>query len=213
MEESLKWRSDELALVKIYLVQSRESKPRFRVAYRCFVATLYAHYEGFIKEIAAEALSEIKMRKLRPVDLISFMQPILFGDSIRKMLSAKSNAELVALISGGFSTLCSASYIKEKEITDIGNLDFDNLCWVVAAAGIDPAKIAQYRQNLNRLTYLRHQCAHGDALLFLNDAEIKDLLANAIDLYSETIEFMHFFAVEIVENFESNRFLSDVAVS
>ena len=59
IDEELRWRELEMALSKIQLHRAIGDLHAFRYAYRCIVAMTYAHFEGFVKRVLAQALVDL----------------------------------------------------------------------------------------------------------------------------------------------------------
>jgi hypothetical protein len=77
----LNWRERELAILKRQLQRDTEDSVKFGCSYRSFIAITYAHYEGFSKNLVAQAYLDIK-NNTKPHDcsksiVLSIVAPIL----------------------------------------------------------------------------------------------------------------------------------------
>lgn len=184
INDEIKWRETEIAITKIAMVREYENDTRFQCLYRCFVAITYAHYEGFLKKIFAQAYLDIKNSPKRASDLRAESQNAIFGKALRKHLDNSSTENLIKITSTG-KCIDLLDYPSEDSIMGISNLNQANLEYLLSIASMDWSAFSSYRTHVFKLVDLRHRCAHGEKITFDRTKTNKDI---ATDIFSTQIE-------------------------
>lgn len=208
INDELEWREPEMALAKLNLHRAIGDKSAFRFAYRCFAAMTCAHYEGFVKKVIAQALSDLLNSGIKASEFNDAIRLSLFVPGARKHIATTSNAELLDIFFKRDKVLDFMSLpYDEKAITECGNLNYETFSWAASCIGLDCEKFKSYKASINRLVMLRHECAHGDLLTF--DATVTDrALASTMFLLQDAIiTLMHALAVEVIDHFTQKDYL------
>ena len=197
-----------MALAKIHLHKSIGDRVAFRFAYRCFAAMTCAHYEGFVKKVAAQALSDLRSSGIKASEFNDIIRLTHFVPGARKHIETVSSAKLLDIFFKSDKTLDFMQMpCDEKKITECGNLKFETFVWVVSSLGISSEVFDPYKESVNRLVFLRHECAHGDLLTFDATATDNELAATMFLLQEAVINLMHALAVEIIDHFSRKKYL------
>lgn len=208
IDGELAWRESELALAKIQLHRSIGDPKAFGFAYRCFAAITYAHYEGFVKKILSQALTDIISSGIPQVLCNSTLQKSLFGPLVRKKITELSNDELVEKVFLNASALNEVPFPSPDDIFNISNMNYANFVWCISCIGMNHSQFDTYKGTVNHITVLRHECAHGELLNF-DSTKTEREVAAAIFAYQATIiTLLHDVSVEIVDHFTAQKFKS-----
>jgi len=208
IDSELNWREAELALLKKQLVQDviADDAIRFRLSYRAFAAITYAHYEGFVKMVLAEALESLRKSGIRPSECVDQVQLELFGRDIRRSLDQMSNVDLLGAISRGYRFIDSFSFPSEDKIWDISNLDVPTFNRLVSSFGLSPDAFSSFRRHIGRLVTLRHECAHGEILKLDATKTNRELAQELFEIQAQITLLLHAISLELVDYFENENF-------
>ncbi len=208
IEEELRWREAELALVKVQLQRSISDSTTFRLSYRCFVTMTYAHFEAYIKRVVAQAMQDIFDFGRPWSECVPSIKTNLFAPELRQTLNKLSNSDLAERGSSADRLIDAVSRPSLDIILDLGNMNVKNFFWAIESIGLDPMKFSFARQDVGHLTALRHNCAHGEALTF-DPTKTRTALADEMySLQSRVILIMHSLAVQVLDHFKLTAFLS-----
>lgn len=207
IDDELNWREPELALAKLHLHRAIPENRHFRYAYRAFVAMTYAHYEGYSKQVLAQALSDIYSSGAKPAMCVPLLQKTLMLPATRKKLFALSTDDFMVGLGEGMNFLDKVTPPSVDTILECGNLNVENFNWAVSCVGLSPSLFSAHRGTIGRLTSLRHDCAHGEVISF-DSSKTNQVLANEIfALQQNTTTLMHLLAVELLDHFTHKRYL------
>lgn len=208
IDDELRWRETELALLKAKLRNDIGDPYHFPVSYRSFVAITYAHFEGFTKVIFAQALDDIARCGAPPSACVEEIQVALFSAQARKAIYGLSNVDLLSSIRSGASFIDGLGFPPGEHVLDISNLSVANLWILLQKLGIDRSKFTSFKKYVGRLVDLRHSCAHGERLTFDSSKTNFELASDMFELQSEIIILMHAVALEVLEVVERDAFVA-----
>jgi hypothetical protein len=200
IDSELNWREKELAHAKLFLHKSLIEPKSFPFSYRCFIAMTCAHYEGFTKAVLCQVLDLIQRVGLTPSQLNGRIRLYAITPSARKKILAMSNTDLLnQVLDNGNPVDHFAIPLGDDAISKCGNLDFKNLKWAMGYTGIDFNKFLAYENNINKLVYLRHSCAHGELISLDRTKTNREIAHDAFMLQEKIIEFLHHMSVESID--------------
>lgn len=161
---ALSWRRAELQVLKSLVSEldaGELDKPYARMVLRSGVALLYAHWEGFAKQILQYYLDYVAKRRLRYREL----RPELVITAVRPVLerSVRDKQSLGAFAKKLFSLAESRASLPKTGVVETGsNLRYERLVEILSALGLDAGPF-ETRQNLIdvRLCDARNDIAHG----------------------------------------------------
>ena len=207
IEKELAWREKELALAKGDVLHAISNRAKFPHAYRAFIVITYCHYEGFCKRVIAQAVDDICKSSIERYRWKPLILERIFSKSARKLVDNCSNTELVIMLSAKCH-LDNLNPLAPESFLATSNLDYKTLVKLLETAGINDSPYSQYRLELSRLVYLRHDCAHGEILSFDASQSYKDLADVAFALQSTAVSVMHQLAVDLIDGFQAHHFYS-----
>jgi hypothetical protein len=166
------------------VIQSYIGKSLEPTAVRMAVPMLYAHWEGYVREVCQLYLeyiesSGVKIRELRS-DLLGYLwtsalKPLAGGlNFVRK----KAIAEL--------ALACMENPVKfaesERAINTKSNLNFDVLEDIAAHLCLDLSSLLPWKKHLNALVHLRNHIAHGSRPQTLDYSHFQEHASAVIEL-------------------------------
>jgi hypothetical protein len=197
VDQIKQWRKKELALMKGQIEGSRESMSKQKVNLRAGHLLLYAHWEGWIKEISKLYLRYINSQRITYSKINSiFLASALKSDILEFQESGKSNIHIdfVNKLSEVYSSNKRVT-IKEDLIQTYSNLSYDILKDILLRLDIkdimDRENLELYETYINKeLVGRRNSIAHGE---YIDDydmqayEEMHDFVINTLDNISTEI--------------------------
>jgi MAE_28990/MAE_18760-like HEPN len=208
IEDELRWRESELSLLKIQLLRDVRSNDHFPVSYRSFVAVTYAHYEGFVKIVLAQAVSDIFQGGTLPSSCVEEVQAYHFAHKARKHVSQLSNSQLIRTLMQSMNLIDEIPKPTGEEFLEMSNLNVKTFLDITGSINLSIASFQDFRRSIGRLVDLRHRCAHGEKLTFDSSKSNGELAQEVFDLQSSVILLMHATAIGLLDLFDSRSFLS-----
>lgn len=138
-------------------------KPLESTAARMAIVMVYAHWEGYVKEVCQLYLEFVESavtccRELQPALLgylwTPMLRPLTGGINIKRKTAVAESA----LYSLGEPVLFPEA---EKTIDTRANLNYSILETIASSLCLDISKLATWRPHLNSLVHLRNNIAHG----------------------------------------------------
>ncbi|MET3449216.1 MAE_28990/MAE_18760 family HEPN-like nuclease [Ralstonia sp. 1138] len=198
LSSDLKWREEELAILRKQLIQSSAGSAQEKTLLRANLAMIYAHYEGFCKfalEIYIDALEKLRLKRCElkwPIAAHS-LAPLY------KELSSESNQ--TTFFTKIFNEL--ESFLNDEATYDrpshIANLWPDLLSEWLSKFNLDTANILADKPLLESLVANRNQIAHGKRLTIKSRADL-DQYAHA------AMMAMHEVAIGIADALEKKTY-------
>jgi hypothetical protein len=166
------------------VIHSYVGKSLEPTAVRMAIPMLYAHWEGYVREVCQLYLeyiesSGVKIRELRS-DLLGYLwtsalKPLAGGLNFVKK---KAFAEL--------ALGCMENPVKfaesERAINTKSNLNFDVLEDIAAHLCLDMSSLSPWKQHLNALVHLRNHIAHGSRPHTLDYSNFQEHASSVIEL-------------------------------
>jgi hypothetical protein len=166
----------------------------------------YAHFEGFIKRVLAQALVDIKQIGTKPSKCVYLIQLNLFASEWRKQIEVRSNEDLVVALLGSPGFVDTIPFPSEDIILECANLNIRNFEWAVSCVGLDARSFDEFRPHIGRLVDLRHRCAHGEAISFDSSKTNAELATDIFDTQNHIVTLIHSVAVELINHFEGTAY-------
>ncbi|WP_044311095.1 MAE_28990/MAE_18760 family HEPN-like nuclease, partial [Pseudomonas syringae] len=157
--ELIDTRRSELTSV-MRVVSAHKSTPLENTAATMAVPVIYAHWEGFVKELLTLYLTYVEANRLPP----EFVQPHIFAYSLKskiKLLGESGSVERCAEFSSWvIETLSNPLKFDDKSVDTQSNLSYANLSSLCETLYIDVTEIAQSKRHINSLVHRRNNIAH-----------------------------------------------------
>lgn len=189
--DDLIWRKKEMtAVTNLFARASRGTK---NALLRSFVALLYAHWEGFIRNTTQRYLEFVAVRRLSYSALTSNFVALSIHKRLREAVSQRNltaTIELVDLLRAGMGSRSRIPY--REGIHTESNLSSSVLRSIMVTLGLDYTSFETKAQLIDeRLLSVRNDIAHGEYLLIDEGA--------ALELAAEVRQMMEHFR-DLVEN-------------
>lgn len=194
LTDDLKWREDELALMRKQLVVSLPGSLQEKVYLRANLAMIYAHYEGFCKFALEEYIGALEKLQLKRRDLKWPLAAYSLRALHKELTKKTDRTEFFTHFMTEFDKHLDqvADYERPQQIANLwpqlllewlGRLDLQSRC------------VSDERTLLESLVYSRNQIAHGKKLTVASRVEL--------DKYSRAATLaMHEVAIGITEALE-----------
>ncbi|WP_144411575.1 MAE_28990/MAE_18760 family HEPN-like nuclease [Azotobacter chroococcum] len=154
------------------------------------VPVIYAHWEGFVKELLTLYLEYIEKQTIPPPGL----HPHLFSFSMKskiKLLSESGSVERYSeFASWMIEQLSRPIAFESKKIETNSNLSYENLKALCDTLYIDVTAIAQSKKHINSLVNRRNNIAHTGRPLKLDEEDVerdRALAMRLIETFSELV--------------------------
>lgn len=189
MAKEFSWRKKELHSLKTLVIANEKTHNR-DLYIRSAVTMLYAHWEGFVRQIGCNYLEFVGRKKLKHAELASPFLAMaikrLIGESAttRKMQPA---IDVVEFFRSGLPTRCRLRW--ESGVNTKSNLKSDVFKDIVAMLGLDYSRFSTKEKLIDeKLLARRNDIAHGEYLLVGFDEYLQlhdEMLGIMQDFYNQ----------------------------
>lgn len=159
MADAVDRRREEISLVQ-RVVANEDGTVLEQTAAIMALPVLYAHWEGFIKEVVSEYIEFVEKQDLQP----SQAHPTIFSFAMRKrlkaLISSGSIERMTDFASWVISTSTDPVRFEDKSIVTGGNLSYKNLKDLCDNLRIDVAKLEADKRKIDALVNRRNDIAH-----------------------------------------------------
>jgi hypothetical protein len=162
----------------------RDLQPHVRMALRkSFLAMLYAHWEGFVKNTADNYLEFVAMQGLSMGELESCFLSLYFKNSFDQSSLSKKNSALKIMCERMIVERASVIRIEHKNVINThSNLNFEVLEEITSCLGLDISAYEARRKFIDgKLVARRNKIAHGNHDE-IDDEEMNELRQTVVDL-------------------------------
>lgn len=191
IDEELSWRKKELIYLNS-LIKVGSTNITDQVIVRAAITTLYAHWEGFIKNTGMAYVTFVAQRRLRYEQLSSNFIALALRkklEEITKTTKASFNKELVQFFTTGLTASCNV--FPEDSVKTNSNLNSEVLKEIICYLGFDYSFYESKEKLLDeRLLGSRNKIAHGRYLII--DAD------SYLELHDEVLSLMNIFKNQII---------------
>jgi hypothetical protein len=162
MSHEFAWRKKELHALK-GLVVANEKKPSQDLYIRAAVPLLYAHWEGFVKQIAKMYLEFVGRQKLRHDQLSRHFLAMAVGRLVRGTAASSKIEPCLTVVAFFESQLPTRSQLEWKHgVNAKSNLNADVFREIVLTLGLDYSRFETKEKILDeKLLNNRNRIAHG----------------------------------------------------
>lgn len=174
LDAELDWRRQELSVLK-NAIPAQESNPKQKSFIRAGITMLYAHWEGFVKNIATHYLNYVALRGLN----IQELHPAFIARIMRGKANDKKQVEQeIERVTFVLNHLDKRAYISDTNINTKSNLKFKVFEEILTELGlaindVEPFENDAERKEINtivvkntidKLVADRNEIAHGKYL-------------------------------------------------
>jgi len=198
IEKDLKWRDQELAIMRKQLLQTTTNSDQEQTLLRANVAILYAHYEGFCKFCIGIYVEALNKRKLKRKDLTWKIAVHSMKKFYLELKKAENQSELFTNFMDGLNDKFDEVAVLEN-LAETSNLWPDLLLSWLNALNLECDNIQNQRYFLHQLVARRNKIAHGKPMTIATKLAFDDY-ANA------AILAMHEVALGVVSALESRSY-------
>jgi hypothetical protein len=159
MADAVDRRREEISLIQ-RVVANEEGTILEQVASIMALPVLYAHWEGFVKEVVEEYIEFVEKQDIEP----SQAHPTIFSFAMRKRLKVLIHSGSVERLTD-FATWIVSSAVgpvrfEDKSVVTGGNLSYNNLKNLCDSLRIDVAKLDSDKKKIDALVNRRNNIAH-----------------------------------------------------
>jgi hypothetical protein len=190
LAEELAWRRKELHALKTMVVDNEKTSRR-DLYLRAGITLLYAHWEGFVRNVGTHYLEFVARSRIRNEQLPPSFLAIAVGNLVRGVQASSKLEPCLAVVDFFRSQGASQSSIKWKTaVKTKANLNATVFREIVASLGLDYSRFATKEKLIDeRLLKNRNSIAHGHYLI----VDFTDY----VELHTEVVGMMEDFANQI----------------
>lgn len=173
LEEDIKWRTQEIALVKKAVLRRDQTATMKIVQRRYAVPSMYAIWEGFIVTALSAYVDELSKRNIS----VSKVQRNLFAYELFKEFSLyetpkvyEKRVSLADRIRNHLTNVCKY----KTPIETNSNVDFKELVFLLKRFAISEEGLDRYESSLMKMISLRNQIAHGKRDVSITESNINE---------------------------------------
>jgi hypothetical protein len=159
MADAVDRRREEIGLVQ-RVVANEEGSILEQAAAIMALPVLYAHWEGFVKEMIGEYIEFIEKQDLEPPKA----DPTIFSFAMRKRLNALiqsgSTERMTDFASWVVGSATGPVRFEDKSVVTGGNLSYNRLKDLCGSLKIDVAQLDEDKKKLDALVNRRNNIAH-----------------------------------------------------
>lgn len=196
MSNEISWRRKELDDIRGLLEANSKYDSKKKALLRAGITMLYAHWEGYIKNISKAYINFVAMRKFKYSELSNNFLALALRQKI-SMINSDSINSLVDILGFLQNEMGNRSQgLSKEEVNTKSNLNSDVLRNIIASLGLDYGFFAGKSNLIDvKLLARRNSIAHGrDILIELEDymelmdsvltmmGEIRNQIDNAVQL-------------------------------
>jgi hypothetical protein len=173
VEKDYAWRISELSNYRSALLTERNEKAK-KAKIRAGIALLYAHWEGFIKQLANWYYEFVSFQSNNVSDLNESFASIILRAELNVLESSNKIKDHQRVIKMIFEGMNKTAYFSSKSPIKTSNLKFDIFEDVCILLGINPIEFeSRYKRKFDRNIQLtidedlvgqRNSIAHGEYL-------------------------------------------------
>jgi len=185
MSNEIAWRRKELDDIRGLIAANSDVESKQRVLLRSGVAMLYAHWEGFVKNIGKAYINFVGKRKFKYNEL----QANFLALSLRQKISTisadniESIIELVDFFERGMEDRSAG--LSKEEVNTKSNLNSVVLKNIITSLGLEYSSFASKSNLIDvKLVEKRNGIAHGRDIL-VDEEEFVELLDEIMALMNE----------------------------
>lgn len=169
------------------VVQHHTGKPLEKTAVRMAIPMLYAHWEGYVREVCQVYLEYIeasgtKIRELR-ADLLGY----LWTSALKPLIGGLNFVRKKAIAELALNCLENPVEFAQSErlINTKSNLNFDVLEDIAAHLCLDISALSPWKRHLDALVHLRNNIAHGSRPHTLDYADFNEHASSLVAMMEE----------------------------
>ena len=198
LDSDLAWRKKELSYIKSSV--SLASDPVKPLQIRIGILLLYAHWQGYIKNVGSWYINYLKHLKLNYCDFKENLIALSLKSKIKECgLANKTeiHAEIVNILINELST--EADFPFKDGIDTTSNLKYEILSDILFTLGLDDSHYKLKENLINiRLLDSRNKIAHGERYV-INERDF-------FELYDKVLEMLDLFKVQIIDAVDNETF-------
>lgn len=178
-KREIKWRSEEIALLKKAVINLNATPQMQAVLRRYVVPALYALWEGFVTFIFGEyvAMINASKKKVRQVNVNIVRHDIINRFNLLQIpRDAERQKQLLKDLKSYFDNRIDLSPV----VPTSSNVDFAQLKKILGAFGVEWPEVKKYESDMQEFLQFRHGIAHGNM-------EFKDVGQDRIDKFSSLV--------------------------
>ena len=192
IDKELSWRRKDLSAIRSNIFEARKFAKD--AALRAGIAMLYAHWEGFIKNIATAYLSYVSLQKKYYYELKENFLAISVKNSLREFDETKKSSRHNSIIKDIRQLEKKRSNIPyENIIKTNSNLNSVIFMEIMETIGLDYSKYESNFKLIDEvLLKMRNEIAHGEKVEYI------DLDQDRFDeIYGKVVGMINLFSIQV----------------
>jgi hypothetical protein len=185
MSNEIAWRRKELDDIRGLISINADIESKRRVLLRSGIAMLYAHWEGFVKNVGKAYINFVGKRKFKYSELSSNFLAL----SIRKKIAytnvdnINSIIDLVKFFESGMNSRTDG--LSKEEVNTKSNLNSEVLKNIIISLGLEYSSFASKSNLIDfKLVEKRNAIAHGRDVM-VSEEEFVELLDDILSLMND----------------------------
>lgn len=148
---------------------------------------LYAHWEGFVKEVIELYIEYIEKKAIDPSKIHPTILCFSMKQRIKKLINSGSVEHMTKFAAWIIKNISHPMQFDDRNIETKSNLSFENLKALCDTLRIDVDQLEGQKRKINGLVHLRNNIAHTGRPLPQRDVDVEDRAR---------------FTMELIESFE-----------
>jgi hypothetical protein len=162
LDEGLAWRKKEMSALRFAVQNSADSDQPFMI--RAAIALIYAHWEGYIKDVATRYLKYVGKRRLRYSELADPFAALGIRKEVGQLVSSVEPVDYIEAYRGFLERQRIESSLPDDNVIDTGsNLNYRRFRRILTMVGIDCTRYETREAMIDeKLLKSRNNIAHGE---------------------------------------------------
>lgn len=189
----INWRQSELASIRTMPFRYKLSNFDRQILIKYLVTAIYALWEGYVKKVFQEYISEINKRALsyEKINPQYIEHTLNSNEKTTLEISRMQSCKRLNFINEFLNILNQPTFLVSMKIPTESNVDYKVLNKILNQFNL-PTLDSQYKSKLEKLLWYRNSIAHGDNALCVTSEDnilfanlVQDLMVEVFNIVNE----------------------------